>query len=79
MNEWARTSRMPLSKYCTWHTLFHITLGVTHNLHYLLPLMLLSLFLLYLMVLLSLLLLQQIGLMSVVFNLSFFGTVWGTF
>lgn len=39
---------------------------LAHNLHYLLPLMLLSLLLLYLVV--FLLLLQQIGLMSMVFN-----------
>lgn len=29
LNEWARTSRMPILNNCAWHTLFHITLGVT--------------------------------------------------
>lgn len=48
---------------------------MANNLHYLLPLMFLSLLLLYLMVLLSLLLLQQIGLMSVVFILVFWDSV----
>lgn len=72
MNKWASLMSLHILN-AAGGTQSSISLWVeqmAHNLHYLLLLMLTHL-LLYLIVLLLLLLFQQIGLMSVVFNLSF--------